>query len=158
MQDARRWVVGTCHDIGANPGQRKGALDAATDHVLVIGRGRLIADMSVAEITQDSALSHVRVSSPRSYELIPHLEAHGARVTNGTPDELSVTGIDASVVGAIAFEHGIPLTELSTQRASLEDAFMELTRDSVEFRAGNGVAATPTDVIDDARTFAGRTH
>ena len=133
-------------------------MEQTADHVLVIGRGRLIADMSVAEITQDSTLSHVRISSPRSHELLPHLEAHGARVTNGTLDELSVTGLDAATVGAIAFEHGIPLNELSTQRASLEDAFMELTRDSVEFRAGNGAAALATAATDTARAFAGRAH
>ena len=113
-------------------------MEQTADHVLVIGRGRLVADLSMAEFTRRSAHSHVRVVSLRAHDLVPHLEAKGALVTNGTPNELTVTGLDASLVGAIAFEQGIPLNELSTQRASLEAAFMELTHDSVEFRADRG--------------------
>ena len=120
-------------------------MEQTADHVLVIGRGRLVADLSMDEFTQRSACSHVRVVSLRSHELVPHLEAKGAMVTNGTPNELAVTGLDAATVGAIAFEHGIPLNELSTQRASLEEAFMELTHDSVEYRAGGGLSPDVTD-------------
>jgi ABC-2 type transport system ATP-binding protein len=58
-------------------------------------------------------------------------------VSNGTPHALSVTGLDAAAIGAIAFAHGMQVDELSTHRASLEDAYMELTRDSVEFRAAS---------------------
>jgi ABC-2 type transport system ATP-binding protein len=113
-------------------------MEQTADHVLVIGRGRLVADLPMADFMQRSAHSHVRVVSQRAHELVPHLEAKGALVTNGTPNELAVTGLDASLVGAIAFEQGIPLNELSTQRASLEAAFMELTHDSVEYRAELG--------------------
>jgi len=110
-------------------------MEQTADHVLVIGRGRLVADVSMSEFMRRSAHSHVKIVSPRSHDLVPHLEAKGALVTNGTPNELTVTGLDAPTIGAIAFEQGIPLNELSTQRASLEAAFMELTHDSVEFRA-----------------------
>lgn len=110
-------------------------MEQTADHVLVIGRGRLVADLSMEEFTQRSAHSHVRIVSSRAHELIPHLQASGALITNGTPNELTVTGLESAAVGAIAFAHGIPLDELSTQRASLEAAFMELTHDSVEFRA-----------------------
>lgn len=113
-------------------------MEQTADHVLVIGRGRLVADVSMAEFTQQSVHSHVKVVSLRAHELVPHLAAKGALVTNGKPHELTVTGLDASLVGAIAFEQGIPLNELSTQGASLETAFMELTHDSVEFRADPG--------------------
>ena len=113
-------------------------MEQTADHVLVIGRGRLVADMPMAEFTQRSTHSHVRINSLRAHDLIPHLEAKGAQVTNGKVHELTVTGLDAPAIGAIAFEHGIPLNELATQRASLEDAFMELTHDSVEFRADRG--------------------
>ncbi len=113
-------------------------MEQTADHVLVIGRGHLVADVSMAEFTQSSAHSHVKIVSLRAHDLIPHLEAKGALVTNGTPNELTVTGLDAPAIGAIAFEQGIPLNELSTQRASLEAAFMELTHDSVEFRADRG--------------------
>jgi ABC-2 type transport system ATP-binding protein len=67
-----------------------------------------------------------------------------------------VTGLDASAIGAVAFENGIPLDELSPRRASLEAAFMELTRDSVEFRAGSGSASPATDITELARELAGK--
>jgi ABC-2 type transport system ATP-binding protein len=118
-------------------------MEQTADHALVIGRGKLVADLSMEEMTRQSSQSHVRVVSPRSHELIPHLEAHGAVVSNGTPNELTVTGMESSAIGAIAFAQGIPLNELSTQRASLETAFMELTADSVEYRARR--APTPAD-------------
>jgi ABC-2 type transport system ATP-binding protein len=116
-------------------------MEQTADHVLVIGRGRLVADLPMTEFTQRSAHSHVRIISSRAHELIAHLEASGGHVTNGMPHELTVTGLESAAVGAIAFEHGIPLDELSTQRASLEAAFMELTHDSVEFRAERAPAA-----------------
>ena len=115
-------------------------MEQTADHVLVIGRGRLVADLPMDEFMQRSAHSHVKIVSLRAHDLIPHLEANGALVTNGTVNELTVTGLDAPAIGAIAFEQGIPLNELSLQRASLETAFMELTHDSVEFRADCGPA------------------
>jgi len=115
-------------------------MEQTADHVLVIGRGRLVADLPMTEFVRRSSHSHVKIVSLRAHDLIPHLEAKGAFVTNGTPNELTVTGLDAPAIGEIAFEHGIALNELSTQRASLEAAFMELTHDSVEYRADH----TPT--------------
>jgi ABC-2 type transport system ATP-binding protein len=112
-------------------------MEQTADHVLVIGRGRLVADLSMDDMIRRSKQSHVRVVSYRAAALIPHLEAKGALVTNGTPNELTVSGLDTTAIGAIAFENGIPLNELSTQRASLETAYMEMTNDSVEFRAGS---------------------
>jgi len=115
-------------------------MEQTADHVLVIGRGKLVADMPMVEFTRRSSHSPVKIVSFRAHDLIPHLEAKGAVVSNGTPNELTVTGLDAPAIGAIAFEQGIPLHELSTQRASLEAAFLELTHDSVEFRADSGPA------------------
>ena len=120
-------------------------MEQTADHVLVIGRGHLVADTTMAAFTQRSAHSHIRVVSTQAHELVTHLKARGAGVTNGTSNELMVTGLDTASVGAIAFEQGILLTELSSQRASLEDAFMEMTRDSVEYRAGSGPARDATD-------------
>jgi ABC-2 type transport system ATP-binding protein len=110
-------------------------MEQTADHVLVVGRGQLIADLPMSEITQRSALTHVRVVSPDAAQLAPHLEAMGGVVKNGIEGELTVTGLDADTIGAAAFERGIRLKELSSQRASLEAAFMELTHDSVEYRA-----------------------
>jgi ABC-2 type transport system ATP-binding protein len=110
-------------------------MEQTADHVLVIGRGHLVADMRMEAFTQRSTQSHVRVVSPKVHDLVPHLQAMGAMVTNGTPNELTVTGLDSATIGLIAFEQRIPLAELSTQRASLEAAFMEMTHDSVQYRA-----------------------
>lgn len=130
-------------------------MELTADHLLVIGRGRLVADLSMEEMTRRSTQSHVRVVSTRAHELIPHLEARGALVTNGTANELSVSRLDAPEIGALAFELGIPLDELATQRASLETAFMELTHDSVQFRAEGGSTGTAATFEDMTRELAG---
>ncbi|MGH2603255.1 MAG: ABC transporter ATP-binding protein, partial [Dehalococcoidia bacterium] len=111
-------------------------MQETAEHVLVIGRGRLIADVSMTEFIRRSSGGHVKVTSPQAAMLIPLLVQAGASVTNGTNGDLIVTEVDAARIGDIAAEHRIPLHELSPQHASLEAAFMELTRDSVDFHAG----------------------
>ena len=112
-------------------------MEETADHVIVIGGGRLIADTSIAEFTQRSSASHVRVVSPQASELAPLLLAQqpGAAVTSSVAGELVVTGVDAAQIGDVAADHGIRLHELTARRASLETAFMELTRDSAQYRA-----------------------
>jgi ABC-2 type transport system ATP-binding protein len=129
-------------------------MEQTADHVLVIGRGQLIADMPMREFTQGSAQSHVKVVSVRSLDLVRHLEVAGATVEIGATNELIVSGIDSTKIGAIAFAQAIPLNELSTQRASLETAFMELTHDSVEFRADRGSTRPSTNTQPVARELA----
>jgi ABC-2 type transport system ATP-binding protein len=104
------------------------------DHLIVVGQGRLIADASTAEIVARSSANYVRVRSPQSSRLGALLRESGAvvRVHEGT---LTVTGADCAAVGDLAARHGIAIHELSSQTASLEAAFMELTRDSTDFRA-----------------------
>jgi ABC-2 type transport system ATP-binding protein len=108
-------------------------MEATADHVIVIGRGRLIADTSIAAFTQRSASSHVRVVSPQSADLLPLLERAGATV-NAEEGALIVTGIEAPVIGNVAAVHGLELHELSPRRASLEAAFMELTQGSQQYQ------------------------
>jgi ABC-2 type transport system ATP-binding protein len=129
-------------------------MEQTADHVLVIGRGHLVADMPMEAFTQRSTQSHVRVVSPKVHNLVPHLQAMGAVVTNGTPNELTVTGLDSAAIGAIAFEQRVPLAELSTQRASLEAAFMEMTHDSVQYRAGLQPAHNVSPLQPVSREFA----
>ena len=106
------------------------------DHLLVIGKGRLIADTSVEEFTRSSSQQSVRVRSPRAAELAARCREAGATVRTGTgPDVIEITGMDSAEVGRLAAAHGIALSELIPVRASLEEAFMELTRDSVEYQA-----------------------
>jgi ABC-2 type transport system ATP-binding protein len=110
-------------------------MEATADHIIVIGRGRLIADAGIAEFTRRSTGSHVRVVSPRSGELASLLERAGATVSRAD-GALVVTGMEAARIGGLAAQHGIELQELATRRASLEAAYMELTQGSLQYQAG----------------------
>jgi ABC-2 type transport system ATP-binding protein len=103
------------------------------DHLVVIGRGHLISTGTVTEFIAESTSQFVRVRSPRSGELARLLMAEYVQVTSEDDGSLSVNGMSADRIGELAGASGIYLHELSTQMASLEDAFMELTRDSVEY-------------------------
>ena len=105
------------------------------DHLVVIGRGQLIADTSVSDFVDQASEQLVRVSSPRISELSPLLVQAGAKVAIGTEGQAEVTGMVAATVGDLAAANGIALHELTEVRASLEEAFIELTGDSVEFHA-----------------------
>jgi ABC-2 type transport system ATP-binding protein len=105
------------------------------DHLIVIGRGRLIADLSVEELTAQASRSHVRVRTPDAGTLAGLLAGPEVTVEAPARDQLEVTGVESDAIGALAHRHDLPLYELTPVRASLEDAFMELTRDSVEYRA-----------------------
>jgi ABC-2 type transport system ATP-binding protein len=109
-------------------------MEETADHVLVIGRGRLIADTSTAEFTQRATGSHVRVVSPNGAALAALIEAAGAQVVVGGDGALAVSGLAAALIGDLAAEHGLRLHELAPHKASLETAFMQLTQDSVEYR------------------------
>jgi len=108
------------------------------DHLIVIGRGRLIADTSVSDFINSSSQNYVRVRSPGAAQLADLLRGTGAKVVDDVdaPGALAVTGIEGAAIGELAAAHGVVLHELSPQQASLEEAFMELTRDSVEYHAG----------------------
>jgi ABC-2 type transport system ATP-binding protein len=106
------------------------------DHLLVIGKGRLIADTSVDEFVRSSSRQSVHVRSPQGAELAARCREAGAAVQTGTdPDSIEITGMDSAEVGKLAAARGITLFELIPVRASLEEAFMELTQDSVEYQA-----------------------
>jgi ABC-2 type transport system ATP-binding protein len=113
------------------------------DQLVIVGRGRLIADVSVAEFTHTSRHS-VRVRSPQAAVLRDALAGPEVTVTTGESDVLEIDGLDSETVGRVAAEHGVVLYELVPHTASLEEAFMELTRDDVEFRAAATTATTAT--------------
>src|SRR5579863_8207615 len=115
-------------------------MESTADHLIVIGRGKLIADCSMSEFIARSSGAAVRVRTPMADELIKALNAEGA--TTATDDgAIEVRGMTAEAVGDIAFEQGIRLHELAVVHASLEEAFMELTASSVEYHAGIPAAA-----------------
>jgi ABC-2 type transport system ATP-binding protein len=109
------------------------------DHLIVIGRGRLIADTSVDEFVSGASKKLVRVRSPRATELRELLLGPEVSVTSVEPLLLEISGLTAEQIGDTAAAHGIALHELTAQQASLEEAFMDLTREEVEFKAVEGV-------------------
>lgn len=110
-------------------------MEQIAEHVVVIGRGRLIADTSLADL-MTAAGRRLRIRTPHPDRLASVLAEHGAHVSTGTDGHLSVAGIEADRVGDLAAAHGLPVHELAAQAASLEDTFLELTRDDVQFRGG----------------------
>jgi len=105
------------------------------DHLVVIGRGRLVADAPIDEFVRQSSQGNVIVRSPGGGALVGLLTRHGAAVTAQPDGGLAVTGLDAAAIGDLASAHHIALHELTPRNASLEEAFMELTRDSVDYHA-----------------------
>ena len=107
------------------------------EHLIIIGRGKLIADTGVADILSEASRgSAVRVRSPQAAELARVLKADGGQVESPTADQLEVSGMTSAQVGTIAARHGLVLHELIAAQASLEDAFMRLTGGELEYHAG----------------------
>jgi ABC-2 type transport system ATP-binding protein len=111
------------------------------DHLIVIGRGRLIADVGVDEFIQSASKNVVRVRSPQLAELRELLRGPGVTIVDAEPGALDVGGLTAEQIGDLAAERGLRLHELTPQQASLEEAFMELTRDDIEYHASLGEEA-----------------
>ncbi|MGH3458186.1 ATP-binding cassette domain-containing protein [Aeromicrobium sp.] len=103
------------------------------DELVVIGRGRLVANGPVAEFVSASGLGTVELSSPDLATLVPALEDRGATVT-GSGSTVTVTGLDAVAIGDAAHELGARLHQLATRQATLEEAFLSATGDEEEFR------------------------
>jgi ABC-2 type transport system ATP-binding protein len=102
------------------------------EHLIVVGRGRLIADVPVAELIE-SAGRGVRVRTPMATELVGLLTGDGVRITATGGGVFDVAGLSTEDIAVRALAAGIPLYELTPQRASLEEAYTELTRDAIEY-------------------------
>lgn len=109
-------------------------------HLVVVGRGRLIADVSVADFIERAALETVLVRSPRAVELHDLLAGPGVTMLSVERGAFEVTGLAADQIGDRAATAGIALHELTVRRPSLEEAFMELTRDAVEYQTVGAAA------------------
>ena len=105
------------------------------DHVIVVGRGRLLRDQSMSEFTADASTDLVRVRSPQARQLAALLADDGVTVTDVAEGALEVTGLSSEQIGTAAAAAQITLYELTTQQASLEEAYMALTGDSVDYRS-----------------------
>ncbi len=115
--------------------------------LIVIGKGRLIADTTVAEFIASASSDVVRVRSPKADALAVLLREAAVEVETDPlePEVLVVRGMSVAAVGDLAFRHQIPLHELGAQQASLEDAFMAMTADAVEYHAGQVAVPRPAD-------------
>ena len=115
-------------------------MSLTADRLIIIGRGRLITETTIDELLRgaDGASEAVRARSPQAGQLAELLRSQGATVTRGDGGTLTITGATSDAVGELARANGLSLQELSVQRASLEDRYMELTRDSADYRAGSG--------------------
>jgi ABC-2 type transport system ATP-binding protein len=135
-----RWVRNLARDLAAEgrtvfvSSHLMSEMALTADHLVVVGRGRILADCTMSRFIADHAASYVRVRSPQRGEVADLLRGQGLEVTRHD-DELRVQGLDAAAVGDLVGARGLVLHELTLVRSSLEDAFMTLTADSVEFSA-----------------------
>jgi ABC-2 type transport system ATP-binding protein len=109
------------------------------DHLIVIGRGRLLADTSMAEFIERNSRSYVRVRTPQPEQFRDVLAAAGHAAAATQDGAFEIAGVEAAELGDLAAEHRVTLHELSPQRASLEEAFMQLTAESVEYHAHGAI-------------------
>jgi ABC-2 type transport system ATP-binding protein len=119
-------------------------MENTADHLIVIGRGKLIADCTVDEFIAANSQLNVRVRTPQPDQLAKLVAAAGGTVRENGDGVMVVSGLEASRIGDLAYDNSVRLHELAPAQASLEQAFMELTASSVEFHAGvPGEPASP---------------
>jgi len=111
-------------------------LEDTADHLVVVGRGLVIADASVAELIAAASADRVTVRTAARDQAMTVLARGGAEVAATGPDVLTISGLSSERIVELLAGNAIPFAEVSPHRASLEEAYMELTRDSVEYRAG----------------------
>ncbi|HLI41017.1 MAG TPA: ATP-binding cassette domain-containing protein [Streptosporangiaceae bacterium] len=115
-------------------------LQDTADHLVVAGRGLVIADAGVAELIAAASAGRVTVRTAARDQAMTVLARAGAEVAATGPDVLTVSGLSSERIVVLLSGNAVPFAEVSAHRASLEEAYMELTRDSVEFRAAEGAA------------------
>ena len=110
-------------------------LEDTADHLVVVGRGKVIADASVADMIAAASGDRVRLRTTSAAKAMTALANAGATVAATAPDQLTISNISPERTVAALTASAIPFSEVSAYRASLEEAYMDLTRDAVEFRA-----------------------
>jgi len=116
-------------------------LQDTADHLVVVGRGQVIADTSVADLIATASSGRVTLRTTARSEAMSVLAHSGAVIATTDRDTLTISGLAAEKIVALLGESGVPFSEVSAHRATLEEAYMELTRDAVEFRAAGSVPA-----------------
>ncbi|MBM0278281.1 ATP-binding cassette domain-containing protein [Micromonospora tarensis] len=146
--DGIRWVRALLQSLAAEgrtvfvSSHLMSEMALTAQHLIVIGKGRLIADTGVAEFVRAGSRSVVRVRTTHPDALAPRLSGPGIEVSFDRDNTLTVSGLTTDQIGMAAGAAGITLLELTAEQASLEEVFIDLTRDAVEHRA-NTVGATP---------------
>jgi ABC-2 type transport system ATP-binding protein len=147
--DGVRWIRGLLRQL-ADEGRTvlvsshlMSEVQQTADRLVVVGRGRLLADAATRDVLGGLGQRHVRVRSPQSQSLVAQLAKHGLVVHRSDPEELTVEDTTAESVGDLAHSLGIPLHHLAEVEQSLEDAYLRLTRDSLEHHGSDsgGLAA-----------------
>jgi ABC-2 type transport system ATP-binding protein len=110
-------------------------MQLVADHLLIIGQGHILADTSMDDFIEHASGGGVVVASPDAGALAPLLAADGVTLTSTDAGRFEVHGLTADEIGDTAAGHGLRLHQLAPREASLESAYLELTRDSVEFAA-----------------------
>ncbi len=105
------------------------------DHVIVLGRGQVLADAPLDELVRSWTTATVRVRSPRIADLATAVAGPATEIVSTGPDSVQIIGVEASRIGDIAADRGIPLHELTPTTGSLEDAYLALTGEAVEYRS-----------------------
>ena len=118
-------------------------LQDTADHLVVVGRGRVIADSSVADLIATASSGRVTLRTTARSEAMAVLAHSGAVIATTDRDTLTISRLAAEKIVALLGESGLPFSEVSPHRATLEEAYMELTRDTVEFRAAASAPAGP---------------
>ncbi|MGY1667103.1 ABC transporter ATP-binding protein [Geodermatophilus sp. SYSU D00696] len=142
-----RWVRTLARDLAAEgrtvlvSSHLMAEMALTADHLVVVGRGRVLADCSTAEFIAEHAASFIRVRSPQAGRLAELLRRSGADVTRDG-DDLRVQGVDTATTGELAAGAGLVLHELGLVTSSLEEAFMTLTAGSVEYAAARPAEVT----------------
>jgi ABC-2 type transport system ATP-binding protein len=135
------WIRGLMRSLAAEgravlvSSHLMGELEDTADHLIAVGRGRLIADTSVAKLLAAASKDRVEITTDQRVEATTVLANAGATVTVGGPEAVVVEGLPGDRVSALLTGAGVPFSELRRHRASLEQAYMDLTRGAIEFAA-----------------------
>ncbi len=140
--DGVRWVRLLLRELAADgrtvlvSSHLMSEMELTADHLIIIGRGRLLADLPADRLAKASTRANVLVRSPRAHDLATLLTASGAAVTAEDDGGLAVTGLDAPAIADLAAANGIAVHELVPRQPSLEQAYLDLTAATTDYRAG----------------------
>jgi ABC-2 type transport system ATP-binding protein len=137
-----RWVRGLLRNLAADgrtvflSSHLMSETELTADHVIIIGHGRLIADLSIDELRRSAGADRIHIRSPHADRLRTALAGPDITIASSARDLLEVTGVSAEVIGQIAADQQVVLHELTPIRVSLEETFMTMTHDAVEYTTG----------------------